>query len=364
LHPSQLAAVRKGRRWVVIPLALFFVMVPCSFCAWSGCNAPLDSFDPRGDAPNHWVCGNLSDVGNLPRWVILAVGLALALGAAGALLSYDQRYRARVLARPITQSMGWVTFQAIGPAMARRYVAHANGLMLKPPAGREDLPPPGAYTFFYEPTMRLLLSAVPLSPPVSARSPWSESAPPSTEQLIQQALAAGFPFTADDLDCNRAGMLSDAQRRRRRQLLLAQLSGGLIILLLVLAIAIPLGRSGLDSLRAGEVRLGGLASMAIAGVLLVALGRSAWRARTRLSGQTVAVYEGLVERSRVIGSEGSTLYYFHCGPVKLTVSEGAYQALVADYTYRVYYSPRMSKALSAEVLGVSGHPPQIREERR
>jgi hypothetical protein len=338
---------------LVFPLVLFFVMIPCSFCAWSGCNIPLDPFNSRGDAPTQWVCGNPTDLGNLPRWILLAVGLAVALGAALALLTYDRRYRARVLAGPIMHSVGWVTFQATGPLMGKRYVAHTTGLTLQPPAGREDLPPPGAYTLFFEPNARLLLSAEPLSAPASEGYPWSESAAQNTVQAIQQALAAGFPFTADDLDCNRAGALSDAQQKGGRQQWRAQVIGGLIFLLLMLAIAIPLGRSGLDVLRAGEVSLQAMVSVAIAAVLLVALGWSAWQARTRLSGQRVAVYEGPVERSRVLGEDGPTHYFFHCGPVKLTVSEGAYEALAADHIYRIYYSPRLGRALSAEAIGQS-----------
>jgi hypothetical protein len=353
LHPRQLAAFRNRRIWWVFPLVLFFVMVPCSFCAWSGCNIPLDPFNPRGDAPTQWVCGNPADLGNLPRWILLAVGLAVALGAAITLLTYDRRYRARVLAGPITHSVGWVTFQATGPFMGKRYVAHTSGLTLKPPAGREDLPPPGAYTLFFEPTTGLLLSAEPLSTPASDGNPWSGSATQNTAQAIQQALAAGFPFTADDLDCNRAGALSDAQQKGGRTQWRAQVIGGLIFLLLMLAIAIPLGRGGLDLLRAGKVSLQALVSVAVAAVLLLALGWSAWQARTRLSGQRVAAYEGPVERSRVLGGEGPTQYFFHCGPVKLTVSAGAYEALVADYIYRIYYSPRLGSALSAEVIGQS-----------
>jgi hypothetical protein len=351
LHPRQLAAFRNRRIWLVFPLVLFFVMVPCGFCAWSGCNMPLDPFNPRGDAPTEWACGNPTDLSNLPRWILLAVGLAVALGVVIALLTYDRRYRARVLAGPIIHSAGWVTFQATGPH--KRYVAHTTGLTLKPPAGREDLPPPGAYTLFFEPTTHLLLSAEPLSPPASDGDPWSGSAAHHTAQLIQQALAAGFPFTADDLDCNRAGALSDAQQTGGRTQWRAQLIGGLLFLLLLLAIALPLGRSGLDVLRAGEVSLQALVSVAVAAVLLLALGRSAWQARTRLSGQKVAVYEGPVRRSRVLGGEGPTRYFFHCGPVKLTVSGGAYEALVADYIYRIYYSPRLGRALSAAVIGPS-----------
>jgi hypothetical protein len=311
-------------------------------------------------------------MGNLPRWIVVAVGLAVALGAASALVSYDQRTRARMVAGSITHSVGWVTFEATPPLMGKRYVAHATGLAtglgtglgtgvahsltLKPPAGREDLPPPGAYTFFFEPTTRVLLSAEPLRMPASGGDSWSGSASHSTVQAIQQALAAGFPFTAHDLDCNRAGVLSDAQQKAGRQHWRAQVIGGLIFLLLLLAIAIPLGRSGLDLLRAGEVSLQALVSVAVAGVLLLALGRSAWQARTRLSSQSVAVYEGAVERERVLGDEGPTRYYFHCGPVKLAVSGGAYEALVADYTYRIYYSPRLGRALSAEAVGQSIPP--------
>jgi hypothetical protein len=356
LHPSQAAAFSNRLIWLVFPLVLLFIMLPCGACAWFGCNAPTDPFDPRGDGPTHWVCGNPIDMGNLPRWTLMAVGLMLALGAAYALLRYDRRYRARVFTGPIRQSAGWVTFQATGPVMARRYVVYTNGLRLKAPAGREDLPPPGAYTLFYEPTSRLLLSAQPLSMPASEGSPWSGSASPSTVQLIQQALAAGFPFTPNDLDSNRAGALSDAQRRVGRVQLMAQAIGGLVFLLLVLAIAITLGATGLDGWRVGAISLQDPVSVAVAGILLVALGRIAWQARTRLTGQTVAVYEGPVERSRVGGGESPTRHYYHCGPLRLIVSGGAYNALVADYTYRVYYSPRLRRALSAEVLGQSSSP--------
>jgi hypothetical protein len=356
LHPSQLAAFTNRRIWFVFPLVLLFIMLPCGACAWFGCNASTDPFDPSGDGSTHWVCGNPIDIGNLPRWTLMAVGLMLALGAAYALLRYDRRYRARVLSGPIRQSPGWVTFQATGPVMARRYVVSTNGLRLKSLAGREDLPPPGAYTFFYEATTRLLLSAEPLRMPAVEGSPWSRSASPSTVQLIQQALAAGFPFTPDDLDSNRAGALSDAQRRVGRVQLMAQAIGSLIFLLFVLAVAITMGTFGLDGWRVGAVSLADLVRVTIAGVLLVALGRIAWQARTRLSSQTVAVYEGPVERLRVGGGESPTRHYFRCGPRRLTVSGGAYNALVADYIYRVYYSPRLQRALSAEVLGQSQTP--------
>jgi hypothetical protein len=353
LHPSQIATVTHRNTWLVFPLVLLFTMLPCGACAWFGCNASTDTFDPSGDAPTHWVCGNPLDIGNLPRWALMGIGLVLALGVASALLRYDRRYRARVLAGPIRQSAGWVTFQATGPVMARRYVAYTNGLMLRPPAGREDLPPPGAYIFFYEATTRLLLSAEPLRMPEPEGSPSSMPASPGTVQLIQQALAAGFPFTPDDLDCNRAGALSDAQRRVGRVRLMAQAIGGLVLLLLLLATALTMGAIGLDGWRAGAASPGDLVSVAVAGVLVVALGWIAWQARSRLSSQTVAVYEGPVERSHVGGGESPTRYYFRCGPHKLTVSGGAYQALVAGYTYRVYYSPRRQRALSAEVIGQS-----------
>jgi hypothetical protein len=281
----------------------------------------------------------------------MVVGLTLALGAAFALLRYDQRYRARVLAGGIRHSAGWVTFQAMGPVMLRHYVAHTDGLTLKAPAGREDLPPPGAYTLFYEPTTRLLLSAEPLSMPTSEGGPWAGSASPSTLELIQQALAAGFPFTPDDLDTNRVGALSDAQRRGGRMLWITQALGGLVFVLFVLAIAITFALIGLGSWRVGPVSLGDLVNVAVAGVLLIALGRMAWQARTRLSGKAVAVYEGPVERSRVGGGDTPTRFYFHCGPRRLTVSGGAYNALVFDYTYRVYYASRLSRVLSVEVLG-------------
>ena len=356
LHPSQLAAFSNRRIWLVFPLVLIFIMLPCGACAWFGCNVSTDPFDPGGDGPTHWSCGSPIDTANLPRWALTAVGLMLALGAAYALLSYDRRHRARVLAGPISQSPGWVTFQATGPAMVRHYVAYTNGLLLKPPAGREDLPPPGAYTLFYEPTTRLLLSAEPLNMPASEGGSWSGSASPSTVQLIQQALAAGFPFTPDDLGSNRAGAQSDAQRRIGRLLLMAQAIGGLVFLLFVLAISIPLRAINLDTLRAGGVSLRDPVTVAIAGLLLLVLGRIAWQARTLLSSQAVAVYEGPVERSRVGGGESPTRHYYHCGPRRLTVSGGAYNALVADYTYRVYYSPRLRRALSAEVLGLSLSP--------
>jgi hypothetical protein len=130
-----------------------------------------------------------------------------------------------------------------------------------------------------------------------------------------------------------------------------QALGGLVFLLLVLAVAITFAVIGLGSLQVGPVSLGDLVNVVIAGVLLVALGRIAWQAHTRLSGNAVAIYEGLVERSRAGGGDTPTRFYFHCGPSRLTVSGGAYNALVADYTYRVYYSPRLGRALSAEVLG-------------
>jgi hypothetical protein len=96
LHPGQRAAVSQLRlHWVVLPLLLLFVMLPCGACAWFGCNTLTDPFDPRGDSPTHWECGNPIAMGNLPRWGLMAVGLLLALGAAFALLRYDRRYRAR-----------------------------------------------------------------------------------------------------------------------------------------------------------------------------------------------------------------------------------------------------------------------------
>jgi hypothetical protein len=353
-HPSQVAAFANRRIWLVFPLALLFAMLPCSACAWFGCDAPTDAFDPSGDTPTQWVCGNPTDIGNLPRWILMGVGCLLALGIGYALARYDRRYRARVFAGPISHSAGWVTFQATGAFMARRYVVHTmNLLALRVPPGREDLPPPGAYTLFYEPTTRLLLSAEPLSLPASEGEPWAGSASATTRQLIQQALAASFPFTADDLNRNRASALSESQeqvmRAQRREQALVSLGATLF----VMAIVCALWFSGLDRWRIGALGGGDLVDGAIAGALLAVLGRIAWAARTRPSGQTVAVYEGRVERSRVGGGDSPTRYYYRCGSRRLKVSGDAYRALVADYTYRVYYAPRVGAALSAEALGPS-----------
>jgi hypothetical protein len=123
--------------------------------------------------------------------------------------------------------------------------------------------------------------------------------------------------------------------------------------LFVTAIVFALWFSGLDRWQMGALSGGDLVDGAIAGALLVALGRIAWEARVRPSGQTVAVYEGRVERSRVGGGDSPTRYYYRCGSRRLKVSGDAYRALVADYTYRVYYEPRVGLALSAEALGPS-----------
>jgi hypothetical protein len=159
-------------------------------------------------------------------------------------------------------------------------------------------------------------------------------------------LGAIFNFDQHDLEENRAGRISDAQRRRLWRIEVWRLIG------FVAAIAGGLLVS--TALIAGWLR-GDLRDSATAGALMligVLLAVYSWESWLDIAGGAVQSLEGdlLTTESVTTGRYGSTSYQFEIARQKFTVPKAAWDQ-VREGRRRVYFLPRTRALLSVEPAG-------------
>jgi hypothetical protein len=227
----------------------------------------------------------------------------------------------------------------------RRYVAQIPGhtLYFAPPLNL----PPGDYRFFYLPRSHWLLAAESLS----------RADPTHTTQPYLAVLARANHFNLDALAANRQGQLYAAQRKAQiHNLALVALSLGLV--------SAPFGVLIFFAWRtylAGGNPLGGTIALTIllllpptTAFLMAARHGFSFSAIVDLREGRVAVTEGMVRKTMVhLSNSKEPLYYYRLNRLRFLVSEAAYDALIVDRPYRVYYLPRSKILLSLEPLALT-----------
>lgn len=173
-------------------------------------------------------------------------------------------------------------------------------------------------------------------------------------------LMQSFDFTADDLQLNRAGQISERQHTRLQAIShvdLAGLSGGVFVLGVVVLVLFGLC-SWLFNLRviieSQAPLFGGVAVVIVlvAGLMFYANWRGA-RERAQ-AGQvgTVETIEGTASL-RVLQRGAKDLYFFKIAYEEFEISPSAFthfQHTPAATRYRVYYHAESRQILSAEIL--------------
>lgn len=252
-----------------------------------------------------------------------------------------------------------------------QYIVRTPGFQLTISPKSPPLPPPGPYHFYYVAGQKNLLSMQAIHTFTQAfAQPGTLSATglPGDEQArqaLQLALCSTLGFSLADLDANRRGMLSNAQRRRLFSQLFVSIvlsliglviSGGLIVLVIVgiwngsiplsVRTDLPLSTAIVNLLMGGFIVLIILSLFGIClRYLTVSVGRRSneiWRAPVQ------DIVDHL--RRREESDDGSTSYYFDIGQISFSVSEDAYKAVVNRVLYRVYYLASSKTLVSVEPL--------------
>lgn len=163
-----------------------------------------------------------------------------------------------------------------------------------------------------------------------------------------QDLSTVFRFDATDLESNRAGRLSAAQRRRLWQVELWRLAGTLLSLAAGVAFSLTIGVGWMHT-TTWRGAVAGLA-LVLVGVLLGVWSYEAW---LDLASGRVLTVEGDLRTTEKVSS-GRYGPYFHylldVGGKTFEVSKREWER-VGEARMRVYYLPRTNKLLSLEPSG-------------
>lgn len=237
----------------------------------------------------------------------------------------------------VRQAQGRVSFDHKG------YFLEADGRHLKLPAPEQTggLLPGAVYRVFYLEESGLVLSAEEVFPP----------SPAQVRAALNEILAQANGFSVEDVAANRNGEVTPAQRIKP----LPQLVSGVVFSLVALAFG-----SFFYFQIVPEIEDSAALLMLVVPALFLAIFflLGGWMALSGLldvSFPTVASIAGKARKEKRTsgGRSRSTRYYYVIGNEYFQVSRRAYNALVENLTYRIYYLPRTRKLISMEVLDLT-----------
>ena len=241
-----------------------------------------------------------------------------------------------------------------------RYVIHMPNRRLRTVASELNLPPPGPYHFYYLTGSRILLSAQPIhinTSELAYPGLLAETGLSGREQArlaLQQALYSGLNFDQFDLECNRMGMLSLAQRHR----LSRKLFRSVIASFIVVSIFLPIAVNIVITMKEGDAGLFFLLGFIVLLLLpaLYHLTIGARRQYAEIQRMAVSFLEDVVQGREVSGgADSADEYYFDVGNLSFKVGYNAYKALISGIRYRVYYLPKMRAITSIEPIELPVH---------
>lgn len=218
-----------------------------------------------------------------------------------------------------------------------KYIAQAAGrdLLLPSAANAGGLKPGATYRFYYLEESGFVLSAEEVYP----------ASPAQARSSLLGILASANNFQMDDLEVNRNGETTSAQRMKA----LPSVLFGLLIG------AFPVGM-GLVFFFVGREEGGDLLALLIPALFVLVFGLVGgfmfFNGLLDLMTHAPLVVEGLGRKEKRTsgGKNRSTTYYYVVDGVSFRVSRGAFQALVDGERYRVYALPRTKRLLTIEPL--------------
>lgn len=245
-------------------------------------------------------------------------------------------------AGPVRQTAGELIFGRPG------YHVRAGDQNLSLPFGGSTggLLPGVRYTVYFQDGKNVVLSAEQLGGTSAG----------AVRQALTAILGQAHAFSDEDLQVNRNGDLTAAQRNlllRKTASGLGPVIFGLIFALGVLYPFLAAGRFPND-----------LASLAIplamAAYLLASGGQALYKAVVDALSGTVESVQGPGQKSterRSTGRSRRTIYLYNIGDQNFEVPMSAYPALIDGLEYRVSYAPRSRRLLTIEVTDVPGISP-------
>lgn len=218
-----------------------------------------------------------------------------------------------------------------------KYIAQAAGrdLLLPASANAGGLKPGATYRFYYLEESGFVLSAEELYP----------ASPAQARSSLLGILASANNFQLEDLELNRNGEMTSAQRMKA----LPSVLFGLLIG------AFPVG-IGLVFFFVGREEDGDLLALLIPALFLLIFagigGYMFFNGLLDLMSHAPLVTEGAGRKEKRTsgGKNRRTTYYYVVDGVFFQVGRGAYQALVDGENYRVYALPRTKGLLTIEPL--------------
>ena len=242
----------------------------------------------------------------------------------------------------IQSAQGQLVLQAQG------YFADIAGQCLPLPADRGQLLPGITYQFYYLPESGAILSAEALYSPGEA----------ALREQLTGLLAQALHYEVGALDANRQGKLANAQAPRLYRsfvlgLILLAITAGVMALFLVTFLKPP----NLTLV----VRLLGIVVAVLLGGLFGWVGFGlTLRAALDLLASRVEFVDGVVHKkikssgrrraSTSLHGRASLIYYYEIDRKRFQVSECAYQALIENRAYRLYYAPHSQALVGVEPL--------------
>lgn len=216
------------------------------------------------------------------------------------------------------------------------YNVQAAGRTLLLPASSNacGLKPGATYRFYYLEESGFVLSAEELFPASTAQA----------QNAMLEILASANKFNMEELDLNRNGEMSNAQRMRA----LPNMFFGLLFGLFPLGIGFMIFKDN-----DGQNLASLIFPLVILLIFALFAGLMFFNGLLDLLSQTPLVMEGVGHKekrtSRGKRSRNTTYYYVIDGAY-FQVNQGAYQALVDGERYRVYALPRSKRLLTIEPL--------------
>lgn len=199
------------------------------------------------------------------------------------------------------------------------------------------------------PGVRYLCYALEASPMLLSAEQLGDSYSGSVRQALNGILAAAHRFQMDDMEANRNGGISSAQRKALIRQAFSSGAGAITGLIFIGAILLPILEQG----RLPEDFASLMIPLLVALGILFPAGLAVYRSLADALGGAVAAVQGSGLKSterRSSGRSSRTVYQYNINDMKLQVPQNAYLALIDGLQYRAYFAPRTHKLLSMEAL--------------
>ncbi len=239
--------------------------------------------------------------------------------------------------RAIRQAQGQISFDQKG------YIFQTTdrGLVLPSRANSGGLLPGATYRVYYLEETGFILSAEEAYP----------ASPAQVRNSISEILARANHFTLEDLEHNRNGEITSAQRMKP----LGQVIGGGVFGLFALVFGGIFFFPAWTSSGRTDFMAAMLVPFVVVGIFLLVSGWMVINGLLDMSMSSLEQVEGSGHKEKRTsgGKKRSTRYYYVVNGQSFQVTRTAYTALIDNLNYRVYYLPRTKKLVSIEPIDVT-----------